>query len=77
MPKMLNTEGGSRKIWKQLSKQMKMAMLIYMESTKYSIIKSILEGQLGGKNYAAVESKQGTGSVKYIYFSSTFSLFIQ
>jgi len=51
---------------------MKMAILVYMESTEYSVIKSILKGHLGGKNYAAVESNQGTGSVRYIYFSNTF-----
>jgi hypothetical protein len=62
MPKMLTTDGGSPKIWRQLSKQMKMATLVYMESTEYSVTKSILKGHLGGKNYAAVESKQETGN---------------
>jgi len=63
---MLNTEGGSRKIWRQLSKQMKMATLVYMESTEYSVTKSVLKGHLSGKNYAAVENNQVTWSVKYI-----------
>lgn len=64
--KMLNTEGGSRKIWRQLSKQMKMATLAYMESTEYFVTKSILKGHLSGKNYAAVESNQVTWSMRYI-----------
>jgi hypothetical protein len=37
-----------------------------MESTEYSVIKSILKGHLGGKNYAAVESNQVNGGVRYI-----------
>jgi hypothetical protein len=45
---------------------MKMATLVYMASTEYSVIKSILKGLFGGKNYAAVESSQVTGSVRYI-----------
>lgn len=66
MSKMLTTDGGSLKIRRQLSKQMKMATLVYMESTEYSVTKSILKGHLDGKDYAAVESNQVTGSVRYI-----------
>ena len=42
-----------------------MAALVYMESTEYSVIKSILKGHLGGKKYAAVESNKVIGSVRY------------
>jgi len=63
---MLTTDGGSLKLRRQLSKQMKMATLVYMESTEYSVTKSILKGHLGGKNYAAVGRKQVNGSVRYI-----------
>jgi hypothetical protein len=52
---------------------MKMATLVYMESTEYSVTKSILKGHLSGKSYAAAESNQVTGSVRYIPHKKLFN----
>jgi hypothetical protein len=74
---MSNTEGGSRKIIETAVEANENGDIGLHGIYRTLCHKIYPERTLRWKEHAAVKTNQGTESVRYIYFSSTFSLFIQ